>query len=279
MKVLVTGGSGFLGRFIVRELSQAHEVVVFDLNPPMVDVGFLKGDIRDVSSLIQAMSGCNRIVHLTALFNKPDHQPTTQEMFEINVQGAFNVLEASRQVKLERVVFASSICAGGTSLKYLPIDENHPPDPGGPGSDFYGMTKYIGETLCRGYHAMWNINTVCLRFGVIKDLSKGFGIEGSSNTLWSYVDVRDAAQAVRLALEVKGIGHEIFYITAMDTFCPHTPGSNNRGLIKEEIPGFDLSKANKFFLESHDSFFSIRKACEILGYKPGYSWRKKANIK
>ena len=141
MKVVVTGGSGKLGRWVVRELNSdasgpaPHEVTVFDrVKTPDVDgARFLPGDVQDLGQVFGALAGAEAVIHLAGI---PTHSVAPNEdTFRINAMGTFNVHEAAWHLGIRRVVTASSEAvlgwAPGAMVRevvpdYLPIDENHP---------------------------------------------------------------------------------------------------------------------------------------------------------
>lgn len=276
MKVLVTGGNGFLGKVVCARLKEGHKVINYDKQINR-ELETIVGSILNKNELQDAMDGIDVVVHLAGVggYSKKDSSPNFDDYMNINVVGTACLLESAVvKKKVKRVIIASSICAFGTKPSALPCRETDTPNPGGPGSELYGLSKYLGEILCQGYTTMHGLSTVCLRFAVIKDLRNGTGLGGSAGTLWSYTDVRDAAEAVRLAVEASDLKHEVFFIHGPDSFCPPDENIINGELLRREMPEFVLQKAGKEFLNSHTPFFSIEKAKTILGYRPRYTWRK-----
>ena len=127
MKVLVTGGSGLVGRSLVPMLRENHEVVHFDCADPGDGLPLFQGDLRDSNAVEKACAGMDGIIHVAALHGKAWQQAGDDAAFEINVVGTKNILEAARKNEVKRVVFTSSIWATGhlpSPAHYLPIDEN-----------------------------------------------------------------------------------------------------------------------------------------------------------
>ena len=149
MKVLITGGTGFLGCHLSRLLlKQKYEVILYDLSPLdakdlQKKVTVIAGDIRDTEKLTKALQGVNYVVHAAAalpiLRNK-------EAIYSVNIDGTKSVLEASRKQKVKRVVFISSTAVYGVP-KHLPEQETAPIDPIG----YYGESKVAGEHLCLEY--------------------------------------------------------------------------------------------------------------------------------
>lgn len=165
-KWVVTGGAGFIGSHIIKELvSRGQEVVAVDdfstgslsnLSSVQQKIKIVSADICNFSALLKAFQGADYVLHHAALVSVPRSVEEPQLTWQINVSGTLNVLEAARQAGVKRVVFASSCCVYGTSSK--PCKETSPKRPGSP----YALSKQIGEELCRFYTQMYGLETVCL---------------------------------------------------------------------------------------------------------------------
>ncbi|MFA5133804.1 MAG: NAD-dependent epimerase/dehydratase family protein [Patescibacteria group bacterium] len=167
-KFLVTGGAGFIGTSLVKELlSQGHEVVVLDnysggKKEERIQAGaaYVKGDIRKPEDLNKVCEkGFDGIFHLAALPRvsfSVEHPATTHET---NVTGTLNVLIAARDHKIKRVIFSSSSSIYGNQEVY-PVKEDFSPSPISP----YALHKYIGERYCRLFSDLYGIETACLRY-------------------------------------------------------------------------------------------------------------------
>lgn len=167
-KVLVTGGAGFIGSNLVGHLVQAgHSVTVLDNLisghienlASIPDVRFIRGDVRDESTVKTAILGAEVVFHLAAsVGNKRSiDEPITDA--EINVLGTIRILEAARKAGVRKVVTSSSAGIFG-ELKTLPITEDHPAEPDSP----YGCTKLCEEKLCLAYAKLYDIEAICLRY-------------------------------------------------------------------------------------------------------------------
>ena len=159
MKVLVTGGSGRAGKYVIRELlNNDHSVVNADvvngyLEDSNPNLSYKRIDFTDYGETVFATSGCDAIIHLAAI-PSPGVIPN-QEIFRVNMTSTFNVLEAAEEKGIEKIVLASSVNALGAGWpatlwgeppippEYFPVDEKHPTR----NKDVYSMTKWLGEEL------------------------------------------------------------------------------------------------------------------------------------
>jgi len=172
-KVLVIGGSGFIGSAIVRRLiaEDVKEIIIYDnfvrgkfdnindcLSDPRVRVYEFGGDIRDIDILDDAMKGVDYVYHLAAmwLLHCKDYPRTA---FEVNIAGTFNVLEACVRNKVKKLVYSSSASVYGDALE-VPMTENHPFN----NKNFYGATKIAGEAMCTAYNDRYGLPVVGLRY-------------------------------------------------------------------------------------------------------------------
>ncbi len=201
-KVLVTGGNGFLGHHIVRELSNRRiETIVYDIAKSnfiddMIKTGyvhFVEGDILDISKLEYAMEGCDTVFHTAAIANLDDAVNQPVKTMEVNVLGTVNCLEAARMQNVDRFVFASSVYVGGNW------------------GSFYRISKQTGESLCKTYCDEFDLDYSIIRYGslygreandwnflyaVLKQLllCKEYTYYGSPDALREYIHINDAAR-------------------------------------------------------------------------------------
>lgn len=167
MRALVTGGAGFIGSNLVRALvTRGDSVVVLDnfttgysSNLEGLPIRVVRGDVRDSSTVREAMRGCDPVFHLGASVGSPRSIENPVADAEINVLGTVNVLEAARAFGVRRIVFASSAGIFG-ALKHLPIREDHPAEPDTP----YGASKLAAEKLCLAYARLYPLEAICLRY-------------------------------------------------------------------------------------------------------------------
>ncbi len=238
-RVLVTGGSGLLGRHVVEELHGHCEIGVLDIKPPMHDVTFLPVDILDLDGLMAAVRGYDAVIHLAGIDDGNDF--SDKVYFETNVQGAWNVLHAAEKRAVKQVVVASSVAALGIGYQhspdYVPIDEAHPLRP----TATYGLTKQVIETVCRSVAARGAARVVCLRPTLIVRPEKeaeylaqldladpdrdpppesqaGAGVKpyGALSATRTYVRSADVARCFRLALDYEARRFDVFNVSAVD---------------------------------------------------------------
>ena len=274
MKILVTGGQGKVGRFVVQELvNSAHEVTVFDRvpGPERGAVRYLVGDIQDLGQVMEAMHGADAVIHLAAIHNP--NIATATVTYQTNVVGTFNVHHAAFRLGIKRVVSASSNAVVGWSYSdnfvpdYLPMDEDHPLRP----EDAYGLSKEIGETIARSY-ALKGLETVSLRpSGVVtpeelEAIKQTGGRKPSGFQAYSYIDARDLALAFRLAVAQPLPGATVMFVVADDSTIAEP--------LCELYPRIKPSIGNKAIkLTGCRAAYANARAKKLLGWKPVYSWR------
>ncbi len=166
---LITGGAGFIGSHLVKELvSQGQQVTVLDnlsggnlsnLKSVWNQITFIEQDIRNADALVNALDQVDFVLHHAALISVAESMEKPQETAEINVQGTVNVLEAARKNQVKRVVFASSAAVYGTRPE-LPYTENTPIDCQSP----YAWSKQAGAELCQLYTKAYGVEAVALRY-------------------------------------------------------------------------------------------------------------------
>ena len=275
-KVVVTGGSGRLGQFVIRELlSHGYELLSLDRIPPPEKLcpSWL-ADLRSSGDLYQALDGAFGVVHLGA-YQAPNLTPDS-ETFSNNVQATYNVLKAAGDLNVKKIVLGSSTAAFGFIYArrawlpdYLPLDEKHPARP----QDPYGLSKLVGEQIADSSaftHPDMTISS--LRFpGIVFDLSYAIVRErwkdpkGRAGGFWAYIDVRDAATACRLALEAEYTGHEVMIVAAPRSSMKEPTDE----LIKQFLPS--VQKTNPA-LTGNWSGVSSAKAERLLGFKAAHLW-------
>ena len=180
MRVLITGGAGFLGSALANRLvAEGHTVLVLDdltagdprrLSP---DVLFTRGDVKDVPKLWTLLQGVGCVYHLAARVRVPESIHYPSDYNRVNVGGTVAVMEAMRDTGVTRVVFASSGALYGEQA-HQPIDEAQPPNPNSP----YGVSKIAAEYYVSTLGALYDIETVSLRifnaYGPHQDLPPSY---------------------------------------------------------------------------------------------------------
>ena len=172
-RVLVIGGAGFIGGFVVSELLKepVREVVIYDnftrgkmenikesLKDSKCKIYPYGGDVREIDILDTAMEGVDYVFHLAAmwLLHCKDYPRTA---FDVNIAGTFNVLEACVKHNVKKLIYSSSASVYGDALE-VPMTEDHPFN----NKNFYGATKIAGEAMCTAFNDRYGLNVIGLRY-------------------------------------------------------------------------------------------------------------------
>jgi nucleoside-diphosphate-sugar epimerase len=274
MRVLVTGGSGKIGRYVVGELvGHGHEVINADRRRPSGDLHagerFVETDAQDIGQVAGVMRECEAVVHLGAIPAPYSH--ADEVVFRNNTVGTFAVFQAAALLGVQRVAFASSVSGYGMAWSkvpfspfYAPMDEDHPFVP----REAYGLSKEVDECTARMFHRQTGMTVGGMRFHWVANPEElaAIGPEGQSDLeqgariFWGYVDVRDAAAACRLAIEKTGYGCEMFNIVAPDTLL----SQDTEPLIRKYHPETEIRGS----LKGNQGGYVIEKAERILGWRP-----------
>lgn len=293
MKVLVTGGAGFIGSHTVdRLINEGFEVIVLDnLRSGRLEnirhhvaggnFRFVRGDIRDANLVRNLVSKVDCIIHLAALVSVPESIKDPVLTSEVNVKGTLNLLKASADFGVKRFVFASS-CAVYGDAETLPIKEDCPAKPKSP----YGVSKMVAENYVQKYLEDFGLETVCLRYfnvygprqtcsdysGVITQFinclerSLPLTVFGDGEQTRDFVNVNDVAEANLLALKCRHVDGEVFNIgTGLATSI------NQLAETLLEVTGKTQSKIVHSKAREGDirhSVADISKAKEKMGYNP-----------
>lgn len=194
MKCLVTGGAGFIGSNLVKELlNEGHEVTVLDnfLSGYRSNVAALsaaemiEGDVRDEQIVSKAVRGKEVVFHLAASVGNKRSIDNPILDADINVMGTLRVLEASRKAGVRKIVASSSAGIFG-ELKTLPIKEDHPIDPDSP----YGSSKLCEEKECLAYAKIFKIEAVCLRYFNVYGPNQRFDAYGNVIPIFAFKMLR-----------------------------------------------------------------------------------------
>jgi len=286
MNVLVTGGSGWIGRCVVQVLlDHGHEVLSVDLAPPLsdgqnahvsltrykTDVRHLTVDVTDAGQVYQAVAEAqaDAVIHLAAWPN-PGLVTDTQT-YSDNVQGTFNIFQACKDSGVRRIVSASSSQVYGFAKhppRYVPIDEAHPVRP----LNCYAAAKIAGEQAADYFSDQFDMRICSFRFQGVRlaaDLSSDIDTivknpAHGAMSLWTRVDVRDAASACQLAVEAADVPSGVYNITGERTVLD-TPTT-------ELIERHHETTAFRTPLTGSRSPMTCEKARQAFGYQPCYHW-------
>jgi UDP-glucose 4-epimerase len=275
-RIVVTGGSGKLGRAVVAELSgHGDEVINLDVAAARPAI---KIDLSDYGQTVEALSGIDdrydkvdAVVHLAAI--PAPGLTANAATFHHNITATYNVFAAARAAGITNVVWASSETLLGipfdTPPPYIPLDEEYPARP----ESRYALVKHLEETMAEQF-CRWNpdLKMIGLRFSNVMEPADyaefpSFQADPRARSwnLWGYIDARDGAQAVRKALAHDSTGVQIFIIANADTVMTRSSAS----LAAEVYPGVRVTRV----LGEHETLLSIDKARRVLGYEPTHSWR------
>ncbi|HVL61595.1 MAG TPA: NAD(P)-dependent oxidoreductase [Microbacterium sp.] len=277
MRIIVTGSSGKLGRTVVRELrANGHEVVAVDRfgerRPDFVNVDLTDyGDVIDAFDGVGEGGGIDGLVHLGAI--PAPGLASEVATFRNNMLATFNVFQAARRLGIMNIVYASSETVLGLPFDvpppYIPVDEEYDARP----ESMYSLVKHLEEQMAIEL-VRWHpgMSITALRFSNVMDPADyeafpSFDADATLRkwNLWAYIDGRDGAQAVELALTNPPSGFERFIIAAADSVMSRP----NAELVAEVFPGVEV----RGDLGEHDTMLSIDKARRLLGYEPRHSWR------
>jgi UDP-glucose 4-epimerase len=276
VKVLVTGASGFIGRYIVDELALQHSVEMLDIQSPhRNDLPFHSLNILEEEKVRRTVKGFDAVVHLAGIPHPMNNPPET--VFRVNTVGTYNILEACFSNGIRKFVLLSSESTLGFDFAtkpmtplYIPIDEKHSLRP----QDPYGLSKVCCELICAGFTRRVGMQTICLRAPWIwvpeegqRELYRRLIAEYPQwyRTFWAYIHVLDIAQIIQRACEIELPQlHDSYFICAEENWTGH----DSRELLDKFYP--EVNDIRKNF-SSRMSLISSAKANRELGFKPQYS--------
>jgi len=295
MKVLVTGGAGFIGSHLVdRLITEGYSVRVIDnLSTGKMEniqhhidsgkVDFVKGDIQNAALVKTCVHNVDAVIHLAAITSVPFSVENPDLTYENNVAGTVNLLIASAKEKVLKFVFISSCAVYGEPC-YLPIDENHSRNPISP----YAGSKLAAEQFCLGFHKKQLLKATVLRLFNVYGPRQGVNdysgvithfinrsrqqlsliIHGDGSQTRDFVYVLDVAEAIMSSLKTQATDGEVFNIGFGKPTSVYELAQTVLALV-----GLDaaISYEKPRLGDIKDSYANISKAEKLLGYTPAVS--------
>lgn len=234
-RILVTGGSGKVGHWLVKHLLESgYEVVNVDTRRPAVaQCRTIVADLTQLGQVVSAFSPFGTgdrtpyvgVIHMAAIPRA--HESPNDEIFRVNALSTYNVLEACAILNIRKAAIASSESSYGLCFaseffppKYLPVDEAHPQLP----EDSYGLSKVVNELTADSFHRRTGMQIISLRIGNVLSPEDHAPVratypnpEHRLRNLWSYIDARDLAIVCRLCIEKDNLGCQPMIVSADDT--------------------------------------------------------------
>jgi len=305
MRILVTGGAGFIGGHLARRfVSMGHDVVVLDNFDPFYDTRIkdhtvevcqrraddgdgsyrlVEGDVRDAELVEELVAGVDYVYHQAAQAGVRPSVKDPRKYNEVNVDGTLNVLDAARETEIERVVFASSSSVYGKP-EYLPYDEVHPTTPVSP----YGVSKLAAERYVCAYSEVYDLSAVALRYftvygprmrpnmAISNFVSRCLNGEppvvyGDGTQTRDFTYIEDVVDANKALLTEDAADGEVLNIGSTDNIEILALAE----AIRDQIaPERDIKFAERFEADAEHTHADISKANELLDYEPSRTIRE-----
>ena len=269
MKIIITGGSGFIGSHLAAQLKKEHNVTIFDVKKNVSDIDFIEGDVTNLDSVKNSITDCDLVIHLAASLGVVNVERDPVQTLNINLGGTKNVLEACRINNIKKIIFSSSSEIYGEPTK-IPIKENDPITP----ITTYGISKLASEEYIKSYSKSYGIRYTIFRAMqdtqwvlpafVDKAISnKLIDVHSDGSQVRAFCYVSDVADAFQSVLEtangeiinigndtdpisIKELAEKIISLTNSQSeikFVPFEESNRNRTEIMKRIP--DINKAKK----------------------------------
>ncbi len=269
MKIAITGCDGFVGKRLVRRLTDSGLTVIrIDLN-----YGF---DITDFNQL-EGIEPFDILIHLAARSFVPDSYRDPRNFYRVNVSGTLNVLELCRKFKA-KMIFTSSYVYG--IPRYLPIDEKHPLEALNP----YAQSKVMGEELCQAYHRDFNLNVIVLRpfniYGpgqnknfliptILRQAKTGKIVLKDPKPKRDMVFIDDHIEAYIKAINYNFAGFDVFNIGSGQSYSVREIAETAAEILPQAIEIEFSGEQRK--TEIPETLADIKKIRTVLGWKPAFS--------
>lgn len=292
MKVAVTGGAGFIGSNLCHDLCKECDVVVIDdfstgaaENLEELGVECVVGSIIDKNILKYAFNDVDFVFHHAAITSVQRSIENPMETNEVNIRGTLNVLNASRDCDVKKVIFASSSSVYGNNPQ-TPKREDMTPDPRSP----YAVSKITGEYYCRNFFELYGLKTVCLRYfnvyGPKQDPKSEYSavipkfitnilcdrnpvIYGDGKQTRDFVFVKDVVRANLLAMKGDLVG--TFNVASGKRISINEISYQINSILGTQLdPIYEKSRPG----EIKDSLADISLAMKSLGYRPEYTFKE-----
>ena len=281
MKIIITGGSGFIGSHIATQLKKEHNVTIFDMKKNIADIDFIKGDVTNLESVKSSISNCDLVVHLAASLGVVNVERHPVQTLDVNLGGTKNVLEACRANNIKKIIFSSSSEVYGEPIK-VPIKETDKAIP----ITTYGISKFTAEEYIKSYSKNYGIEYTIFRlfnvYGSTQDTrwvlpefvdkaisNKQISVHSDGSQVRAFCYVSDIVSAFQSALEtanseIINVGNDSYPISIKDLAEKIISLTNSQSQIKF-VP-FDESNRNR--IEIIKRIPDINKARKILNYSP-----------
>ena len=277
MKILITGGNGFIGSKIIDVLNDLdHEMIVYDIdaeNQIQGAVKYVKGDIFDIEYLSESLKECDLVIHMIGQPNAHKAQKFPQTSYDLNVSSVQTVLESMRRTNINKLILPSSAAVYGTVTGSGCISEDTKPNP----VNIYAFHKWIAEEICRGYTRYYGMNSIILRLfnvygaqgtGIINILTEKAKknetiVLYGEQQLRDFIHVEDVALVFAKVMECEkcknqtinvgtGVGRSINEIVE---------------LVQEYFSDISIER-KEFTGEVYNSFADINKLKHLVGFNP-----------